>query len=694
MNKPEKELIKKERLLDKKNVSGYFVGEKTKNGKKTGEEAIVVTVSSKLNVSELKDEDLIPETINGKKTDVIIVPKMTPQILGLRELPGISNYGSFCGDGSGNPCPPNVYDRDLPFSCVPGGISISIDDQGGAGTLGGNFLDESNNAVGLTNAHVSGIEPYVPSLESDVNYSIGISGSNITFLSEDNNFYLKPTFSLDDDKEFVAGQLPKIEAGRKYIFTGTTALDNHPFILTSSSVGGTLSGAITNVKIINNVTDEVLYENGLEKNGSGKTTPELKNQERMEFVYDPAQSYSSLYYQCSRHTGMGNEVLVMFYGIPYCHSTNKSKNSPEYTDAILDSISHDRASLNVRVVNPAPMDDSLSVRHQIGVVGKTVKIKFNHQHNDQPSLSQPINTVDAALINYNDTVVPIPKLRGLTNQPTRNYDPNYTSHTLQTADLVYKTGRTTGVTPHSSEEAYVLATDYTVSINYCAAGTSIQERADFENVLLYFQESAVGSRFSAAGDSGSLILASLFLIDKVVGLHFAGGSSIDPATGNLIYSGIGCKIEEVEAALGISQWDGQRCISSSDIEETEGFSICGDCYRVEGNTNGVKIAEVDLANLNEPLNKEREFSSGSDCANIFNKPLSNLVVPVSANQRDVIIFDEDISVFSISDSIRLSPGTDIEEDLIIGSISPNGTIVVTTNLLNSHPEGAFVINIT
>lgn len=692
MNKSEKESIKKERLLNKKNVSGYFIGEKTKNGKKTGEEAIVVTVSSKLDVSELKDEDLIPKTINGKKTDVIIVPEMKPETW-YRELPGVVNYGSFCGDGSGNPCPPNVYDRGLPFSCIPGGISISAQDQGGAGTLGGNFLDEFNNPVGLTNAHVSGVEPYAPSLESDITYSIGISGSNITFLSEGNEFYLKPTFSLDDDKEFVAGELPKIEAGRKYIFSGTTALDNHPFILTSSPTGGTLSGAITNVKITDNLTGNVLYENGSEQNSSGRTNPELKNGEKMEFIYNPSQAYSPLYYQCSQHAGMGNQVLVMFYGIPYCHSTNKTSSSPEYTDAILDDISHDRASLNVPVYNPAPMDDSLNIRHQIGAVGKTVKTKFHHQHNNHSSLSQPTNTIDAGLINYNNTVVPIPKLRGLTNVPTRNYDPNNATFKLDSGEAVYKTGRTTGVTPEKSMQAAVMTTNYTFSINYCSGGTSIQERATFENTILYFQDSPDGHRFTAPGDSGSLIFITQFNIDKIAGLHFAGSTSTDATTGNLQSFGIGCKIEEVEAQLGISQWDGQRCIYSSTLEPLEGFSICGDCYRVQSNTNGVKIAEVDPNNLNEPLNKEREFSSESDCINTFNKPLSSLTNTALSGQKIITIFDQDISIFNISDSIKLSPGTNIEEDLIIGSISGN-QLTTTINLLNSHPKGAFVINIT
>ncbi len=692
MNKSEKESIKKEQLLNKKNVTGYFIGEKTKNGKKTGEEAVVVTVSSKLDTSEIKDEDLIPKTINGKTTDVIIIPEMKLETWH-RELPGIVNYGSFCGDESGDPCPPNVYDRGLPFSCVPGGISISIEDQGGAGTLGGNFLDEFNNPVGITNAHVSGVEPYVPSFESDINYSIGISGSNITFFSEDNNFYLKPTLSLDDDKEFVAGKLPKIEAGRKYIFRGTTALDNHPFILTSSSAGGTLSGAITNVKIINDLTDSVLYENGLEINSSGRTTPELKNGERMEFIYNPTETYSSLYYQCSEHTGMGNQILVMFYGIPHCHSTNKNGGSSEYTDAILDNKSHDRASLNVPVFNPAPMDDTDSIRHQIGTVGKTVKMKFHHPHNNNSLLSQPTNTVDAGLINYNDTVVPIPKLRGLTNTPTRNYDPDSSTFPLAPNEAVYKTGRTTGVTPQTPMEARVLVTDYTTSINYCDGGTSIQERATFENTILYYQESSVGHRFSAAGDSGSLIFITQFNTDKIAGLHFAGSTNTNPVNGNLTSYGVGCKIEEVEDTLGISQWDGQRSISSSTLEPLESFSICGDCYKVQSNTSGLKIAEISLTNLNQPLDKERDFPNESDCVNTFNKPLSSLINTASNGQKLIEIFNQDISIFNISDSIKLSPGTDIEEDLIIGSISGN-VLTTTTNLLNSHLEGAFIINIT
>lgn len=60
-----------EMLLAKENVVGVGTGHKIKDGKDTGEPSIVVFVSQKIDKALIKPNDLIPETVEKFKTDVI-----------------------------------------------------------------------------------------------------------------------------------------------------------------------------------------------------------------------------------------------------------------------------------------------------------------------------------------------------------------------------------------------------------------------------------------------------------------------------------------------------------------------------------------------------------------------------------------------------------------------------------------------
>jgi hypothetical protein len=55
------------------NVVGYGAGVKWKDGKPTGEPAVLALVTQKLQADLLVDEDIIPPTIDGVKTDVLAV---------------------------------------------------------------------------------------------------------------------------------------------------------------------------------------------------------------------------------------------------------------------------------------------------------------------------------------------------------------------------------------------------------------------------------------------------------------------------------------------------------------------------------------------------------------------------------------------------------------------------------------------
>ena len=64
---------KRDELMAKKNVVGVMSGNETKDGSKTGREAVVVLVEKKVDLSELAEQDLVPRQIDDTPTDVIEV---------------------------------------------------------------------------------------------------------------------------------------------------------------------------------------------------------------------------------------------------------------------------------------------------------------------------------------------------------------------------------------------------------------------------------------------------------------------------------------------------------------------------------------------------------------------------------------------------------------------------------------------
>ncbi len=61
----------RDELLARPNVVATGVGYKISNGVRTGEIGIVCSVTHKVPVSELRAQDLVPETVNGVRTDVV-----------------------------------------------------------------------------------------------------------------------------------------------------------------------------------------------------------------------------------------------------------------------------------------------------------------------------------------------------------------------------------------------------------------------------------------------------------------------------------------------------------------------------------------------------------------------------------------------------------------------------------------------
>ncbi len=115
-------------LLPKANVIGVAVGHKWTNGQSTGEEALLVLVSQKVPLNQLKPEDIIPPIIDGVKTDVV------GKCGFLRPHADTARY------------------RPIPAGVSTGHLWVT------AGTLGGWFTDRSGDIVALSNNHVLAAE--------------------------------------------------------------------------------------------------------------------------------------------------------------------------------------------------------------------------------------------------------------------------------------------------------------------------------------------------------------------------------------------------------------------------------------------------------------------------------------------------------------------------------------------------------
>lgn len=74
-----------EMLLKKENVVGVGTGHKIKEGKDTGEPSIVVFVSQKLDKALIKPDDLVPETVEKFKADVIETGEIFAGNIGIEE---------------------------------------------------------------------------------------------------------------------------------------------------------------------------------------------------------------------------------------------------------------------------------------------------------------------------------------------------------------------------------------------------------------------------------------------------------------------------------------------------------------------------------------------------------------------------------------------------------------------------------
>jgi len=125
---------------NKPNVTVAYASTKKINGVDTGVPCVVIGVESKVSLSDLSQDQLIPSVLpGGAITDVEIIPR----IMSL----------TTCTGGGGGGCPPH----DEKFRPLQGGIS-AIEVGASACTLGAVVQDSSDyNLVALTNNHCAGL---------------------------------------------------------------------------------------------------------------------------------------------------------------------------------------------------------------------------------------------------------------------------------------------------------------------------------------------------------------------------------------------------------------------------------------------------------------------------------------------------------------------------------------------------------
>jgi hypothetical protein len=602
--------VKKIKLLNKKNVESYFSGFKQVKGNSTQEKCIVVGVSEKKPAQDLNKEDLIPSKINGVKTDVIEVPKMIVH--------------DYCGSNSGSSspseiylkgCPNHTYDNNSPFNCVPGGISIGLKNQNSAGTLGLSVKDGDGNVLGITNNHVLGPQVYHVDGNSTIQYNVNwvaTSDGNIYTIydNESGDLFFKPAF------DGSTNNLPKLDVGRKYIFQTSQYLDNHPFFISTASSGGPAnqSSAYTNVTI-KNANGLIIYENGSPRNGSGRNNPYALSNETLEFQYSSETFTNQFYYQCWSHENMGNNLDLIFSGVPYCLSSNHPNSTNEYNNGNL--LEDNKDMLNEKVVSPSNIDvggNGGQGQKEIGFIYKNTSLKFNHPQNSTAIGNHGenySNKIDASLISFYPDSIPVNNIQSLFSGPFQ-----FTN--AETGMHVYKSGRSTGVTPsggfNSQNKSTILSTSWSGNVYYCPSDyihndgsrntvNSIQHIAQFEDCILYLCN---GEWFSDSGDSGSGIFIDGDASEspKLIGLHFAGATSLNP----LKSYGIACKIENIVSELSISSWSGERSIKDSYIKNSESIKICDDCYVISNDNQN-------LTGYYEPESQPEKYSSGESCEN-------------------------------------------------------------------------------
>jgi len=201
------------------------------------------------------------------------------------------------------------------------------------------------------------------------------------------------------------------------------------------------------------------------------------------------------------------------------------------------------------MLQPSPSDGG-DVADLYGTVVRAVAMKFDAgQDNlvDCGISSIGVNDASTIIMDVNDG----PYSFALTSEYTVGTE-------------LYKSGRTTGVTP--PPDLTITNDDALVLISY---GPGANDDAYFNHVIIY--ESS--TRATQGGDSGAAMLALIGGSYKVASLNFAGNS--------LGTISVGCHIADVASELNIEAWDGNIVVAES---ASPVISVNGVCYERIGDT--------------------------------------------------------------------------------------------------------------
>jgi len=192
-------------FMNKPNVVIAYAGTKKRGGVDTGEPCVVVGVTEKVDISQLKEEEKIPSILpDGVITDVVVFSK-------------IEAHGT-CTDGGGDGC----LDHATKHRPLKGGIS-AIKSGGTACTLGLVVKDNTTKRlVALTNNHCVGLL-YDPAFKIPTYGSLAVAGNNM----------LQPSPSDGGDASDIYGTVVRAVA----LEFGTDSTQNNQIDCAISSIG-------------------------------------------------------------------------------------------------------------------------------------------------------------------------------------------------------------------------------------------------------------------------------------------------------------------------------------------------------------------------------------------------------------------------------------------------------------------------
>lgn len=582
-------------ILSIPGVTCMYPGTRVVNGVETSQECMVVGVVEKKPLDQIPRDQIIPTNIsNIVPTDVVQVPTFYSH--------------TYCGDNATTTagCSGHVYDpaTSRPYTAIPGGISIGNANIYDAGTIGAMVRDrDTRELMGLTSNHAIGPQVFVPDpninmVEYDV-YDNGFTFS-ISPVSTPELSAVEPLFSdyqTSPENERFGGLL----AGVLYKFNCKTLI--HDFYIstkrTKQSVGGGGLNPYNNVAI-EDINGEVRYNNG-----DGTGTPSASAGESLYMYFDPiVKTTTDIWYGSFNYPNVGNQMTVMFCGIPGHVTKNRDQPAgPEYNDGRIKDVYKNIIGNGVGHPGNVDVNNNGSGQIFLGNVKNTIPIKFCHPYNNV----QPVNWVDAATIRFDvESAEASPEIVGLADKPV-------VAKTANIGDHVFKSGRTTGVTPsgayingNGGVEGYtnpctIKSTDFTAVINYNGAFVNtVQTTAIFENCIYYVLS---GEHFAGPGDSGAALLVKDSTDGnrlKLAGIHIAGGKEIR-SDGQLVTYGIACPVSRVFNDLNLAVWEGTIIVNS----DAPCIKVDGACYE--------RIDETFVAATHS--NVEAEYNDCGKCEN-------------------------------------------------------------------------------